>query len=404
MPNFRPIAASLLVALAVAPGAASAQSSPPLPPAVERIEIIAPQGQAYVGTALKLGSRVWVKGSKTPDSTARVFWESSNLTGAWITGGGTILLYEPGDVNVVARSGSVVATQRISVKPNPVARVEIRGAPAAPVKVGDTVALSAVLTGRWRDAVLSAQPNWAVAVGSDATYGTGANISPDGRFTAAHPGAYTIVAEMNGFADIAQVIVVAPPAAPAPRSADLDPARQVEIPEPDARAYAGTTLPLRAVVRAVGERQPTFGARITWTSSDPSVASIAADGALALHKPGRTVVTADNEGVTATRTIRVYPNPAGRIVLRTNTRDAEPGTTVLLQTDIWAPGAEQIRDARPNIAVIAHDAAAGDITPAVDGDGRFVPPKAGVYTIIAEMNGRASTTTITVRDSAFGAR
>lgn len=393
---------AILLVLAPAPAAAQAPAGKPV--AVERVEIVAPEHPVFVGTALRLEARVWVKGRATPDSSARVFWDASDLTAAWVTDSGTVLLFEPGEIRISARSGSASTSRTIFVRPNEVERVEIAGEPAGPIRVGDTVAFSAALSGKWREAVRGAKPNWAVAVGSDATYGTAARITPDGRFTATAPGAYTVVAEMNGRADIAQVIVRDRAARPAARQADLDPARRVEIPEPPARPYAGTTIPMRAVVRSLVTHDVSSGARIRWTSSDPSVASIAADGALALHRPGRTVVTADHEGERATRDIRVLPNPAGRIVLRSNTRDAAPGATVLLQTDIWAPGAQLIRDARPNMAVIAHDAAEGDVIPGVDGAGRFVPAKAGVYTVIAEIGGLASRTTITVRDPAFGSR
>ena len=388
----------------LAPAAALAQASSTVPRPVERIEIVAPQKPAFVGTALKLDALVWTKGSATPDSNARVFWEASDLTAAWVTDSGTVLLFESGELTISARSGSASASIRMFVRPNQVERVEIVGEPVRTISVGDTVAFSAALIGKWREAVKGAQPNWAVAVGSDATYGTGARITPDGRFTATAPGAYTVLAEMNGRADIAQVIVRDPAAKVVARAGGADPARRVEIPEPPARPYAGTTVPLRAVVRSLVTREESSGARIRWSSSDPSVASIAADGALVLHRPGRVTVTADHEGERATRDIRVLPNPAGRIVLRSNTRDAAPGATVLLHADIWAPGAQLIRDARPNIAVIAHDAAHGDVIPGVDGEGRFVPAKAGVYTVIAEIGGLASQTTITVRDPAFGRR
>ncbi len=403
MSYFRPILSAALVA-ALAPASVLAQASTSAPKAVERIEIIAPEQPVFVGTALKLEARVWTKGSTVPDSGARVFWDASNLTGAWVTDNGTVLLFEPGELTISARSGSASASRRIFVRPNQVERVEITGEPTGPVRVGETVTFAATLTGKWREAVKGAQPNWAVAVGSDATYGTAARITPDGRFTATAPGAYTVLAEMNGRADIAQVIVRDPSAQAPARSTDVDPARRVEIPEPATRPYAGTTIPMRAVVRSLVTRDASSGARIRWTSSDPSVASIAPNGALALHRPGRTTITADHEGEIATRDIRVLPNPAGRIVLRSNTRDAAPGATVLLHADIWAPGAQLIRDARPNIAVIAHDATEADVIPAVDGEGRFVPAKAGVYTVIAEIGGLASQTTITVRDPAFGRR
>ena len=393
-----------LVAGAAAPLPLLAQKTADVPPPVERVEIVVPDRPVFVGTSLDLGARVWVKGDSTPRRDARVFWEASNLTGAWVTPGGTVLFYEPGDMNIVARSGGVSTTRRITVKPNPVHRIEVVGAPEQPVDVGDTIRFSANLAGRWREAISDAHPNWAVAVGSDATYGTGARITPDGKFTASRPGAYTVIAEMNGRADVAQVIVRGEgTVAPAPAS-HVEPARRIEIPEPAAAPYAGTTLPLRASIRSLVTGEPIYGANVTWSSSDPSVADIAADGALALRRPGRATITVDHQGEKATRTIRVVPNPAGRIVLRSNTRDAAPGTTVMLRADIWAPGAQLIRDARPNIAVIAHDASETDVVPAVDGDGRFVPAKAGVYTVIAEMGGLASRTTITVRDPAFGDR
>lgn len=393
-----------LVANASAALPLRAQKTAEVPLAVERVEIVVPDRPVFVGTALDLSARVWVKGDSVPNADARVFWEASNLTGAWVTPGGTVLFYEPGDLKIVARSGSVSATRRITVKPNPVDRIEIVGSPEQPIGVGDTISFSANLLGRWREAIRDGQPNWAVAVGSDATYGTGARITPDGKFTASRPGAYTVLAEMNGRADIAQVIVRGEAPVPSRLAGELEPARRIEIAEPAAAPYAGTTLPLRASIRSLVSGEPIYGANVTWSSSNPSVASVAADGALALHSPGRTTITVDHAGEKVTRIIRVVPNPAGRIVLRSNTRDAAPGTTVLLHADIWAPGAQLIRDARPNIAVIAHDADEDDVVPAVDRDGRFVPAKAGVYTVIAEMGGLASRTTITVRDPAFGDR
>ena len=402
MAYLRHLAAATIACLA--PSTALAQAAAPAPKAVERIEIVAPEHPVFVGTALRLDAKVWTKGSPRPDSSARVFWEASRLTAAWVTDSGTVLLFEPGEITISARSGSASATRRIFVRPNQVERVEITGEPTQTINVGDTVTFSAALIGKWREAVKGAQPNWAVAVGSDATYGSGARITADGRFTATSPGAYTVLAEMNGRADIAQVIVRDPAARMRAPSGDVDPARRVEIPEPPARPYAGTTIPMRAVVRSLVTREESSGARIRWSSSDPSVASIAENGALALHRPGRTTLTAEHEGERATREIRVLPNPAGRIVLRSNTRDAAPGATVLLHADIWAPGAQLVRDARPNIAVIAHDAGEEDVIPGVDGEGRFVPAKAGVYTVIAEIGGLASQTTITVRDPAFGHR
>lgn len=403
MNQIRPFVATAALAAAIIPSAVHAQLIDTLRP-VQRVEIVMPERQAFVGTALHLDARVYTKGDTAPDASARVFWEASNLTGAWVTDSGTVLLFEPGEISIVARSGSVSSTRRIVVKENPVTRVTISGAPSAPIAVGDTIAFSAALAGKWGEAIHGAQPNWAISLGSDATYGTGARVTADGRFHALQPGAYTVVAEMNGHADVAQVIVREAAGFRPAHLADVDPARRIEIASPIARAYAGTTLPLRAVVRSLVTGDPAYGALVTWTSSDPSVASIAADGALALRRPGRTVVTADHAGEKATRVIRVESNPAGRIVLHSDTRDAAPGATVLLRTDIWAPGARVILDARPNIAVIAHDAAPGDVVPGVDGEGRFVPAKSGVYTVIAEMGGLASRTTITVRDPAFGRR
>ena len=68
-----------------------------------------------MGTALKLDAKVWTKGSSAPDSTARVFWEASKLTAAWVTDSGTVLLFEPGEITTA--DGSVGMSSATSAPP-----------------------------------------------------------------------------------------------------------------------------------------------------------------------------------------------------------------------------------------------------------------------------------------------
>ncbi|MGE0442930.1 MAG: protein kinase [Gemmatimonadales bacterium] len=114
-----------------------------------------------------------------------------------------------------------------------------------------------------------------------------------GTVTARAPGRATIRVEINGRRGQAVVVV----AAPRPASAQIVGAPDSLVPTRaarlgfEARSAAGSVMPATEAVR--------------WSSSDPAVASVTADGTVTAVGPGRVVITGEADGVRATAAIRV---------------------------------------------------------------------------------------------------
>jgi hypothetical protein len=112
------------------------------------------------------------------------------------------------------------------------------------------------------------------------------------------------------------------------------PVARLEIGDPEGRLYSGTRrrLPFAAFservvdgdVTEVFERQQF---EIAWISSDPSVASVTANGFVVAGRHGETRLTATSEGVKASVEVRVEPNPV-------RTLSVEPSLEEVLVGDV----------------------------------------------------------------------
>jgi len=100
---------------------------------------------------------------------------------------------------------------------------------------------------------------------------------------------------------------VAPSTVPAPQAA---PSRAIAIQGLEDGAVVGDSLPLTGIVVDAGGAGTPF-TTAAWTSSDPVVATITADGVVSPLSPGRTTLHVTFAGASASAELTVHPNVEG---------------------------------------------------------------------------------------------
>jgi triacylglycerol lipase len=124
-----------------------------------------------------------------------------------------------------------------------------------------------------------------------------ARVNPStGEVTGVAPGTSTISATAEGVAGTSQVTVSAIPVA------------SVEVSPGSGSLYSGRSLQLTAVTKAANAMTLT-DRRVTWSSSNPEVASVSDAGVASAAAFGSATITATVEGKTASATINVLHDP-----------------------------------------------------------------------------------------------
>lgn len=167
------------------------------------------------------------------------------------------------------------------------------------------------------------------------------------------------------------------------------PVARLELGEPQGRLYSGTRqrIPVAAFSERVvdGRLAGVFERQrfeVSWRSSDPSVASVTANGFVAAGRPGKAVLTATSEGVSASLEVQVEPNPV-------RTLDVEPSQEDVLVGDVTRFSAVAMdSDGRVVEGVGPEWTIAGLSGQPVEAawisqDGSFVASAAGLYRVTA---------------------
>lgn len=158
----------------------------------------------------------------------------------------------------------------------------------------------------------------------------------------------------------------------------------VEVQAPDARLYQGTTLAHAATARhADGSVRP--DARVRWSSSDPSVATVDGYGNVTAVGTGTVTVRAEFDGAEGSATHRVEAFPGATLSLEGVPAQARTGDVLTLDA--------RVRDARGRVVedvpvTLSHrytptEGMMG--TPATGQlrDGKFVADVPGLHTLVA---------------------
>ncbi|HUQ80387.1 MAG TPA: Ig-like domain-containing protein [Gemmatimonadaceae bacterium] len=217
-----------------------------------------------------------------------VTWQTSNANVATVTQAGLITAVGVGSANVTATSEGRVGTVSVTVTSPPVASVAVTPTSAS-VNVAATTTLSAVV----RDA------NGAVVAGAPITWSSDkpqtAAVSQTGVVTGLLPGTATITATSGGRSGTATITVSIAPVA----TVTVTPS-SLNLRDKDNQRTGQLTATTRDALGNV-----VTGRTVTWSSSNPNVATVNQSGTVTAQGRGDATITATSEGKTGTASITV---------------------------------------------------------------------------------------------------
>ena len=304
-----------------------------------------------------------------------VAWSSSNDLIATVTQSGVVTAVAVGSATITVSIGSKSATSAITVTLAPVGGVAVSPASVS-LNPTQTTTLTATVT----------DVNGTVVTGRPVAWSSSndlvATVSQSGVVTALLPGNATITASSGGKSGTAAVTV----GQAAVGSVTVTPSSST------LQAGAGTTL-VAAVKDANGN--PVSNPSVTWTSTNPQVASVNSSGAVSTSQVGTATITATSGGKSGTATITVTAGPVATVnvspklatvrVNRTTTLTASAvdakGNAITGRTFSWSSSAT---------ATATVTADNPSTTATVTGR------KVGTATITVTLDGKSTTATVTV--------
>ena len=219
-----------------------------------------------------------------------------------------------------------------------------------------------------------------------------ASVNPSGMLTANSPGSTKISATIAGVTGEADVTVTAAPPPPPPPA----PVASTSVAPSSGAVQVGSTIQFTATTRDAAGNILT-GRTITWSSNQPAIATVNANGLASGVSAGTATLVATSEGVSGSGTLSVTtappppPPPVATVAVSPNPTSVQAGQTVQL--------AATLRDANGNVlsgrpitwttsnAGIATVSSSGVVTGVAAG---------GPVTITATSEGRSGTSSVTV--------
>jgi uncharacterized protein YjdB len=300
-----------------------------------------------------------------------ITWSTSAPTVATVTENGLISALSPGGAIITATSEGQSAVASITVSSVPVASVEV--APVvANLVVGQTTQLSAQL----RDASGSPLTGRAIAWSSNRTQV--ATVTSDGLVTAISQGTATITATSEGRTATATVNV-----SPRPVSAVIVSPGQVSL-------FGGQTIQLSVLVTDDGGQVLT-GRPVTYSSSSNLVATVSSTGLVTAIAPGSATITATSEGATGTATVTVSPEPVAIVEVTPSPTSVFVGATIQLTATPRDSSGQALTGRTVTWT------SGSPVLASVSSSGLVTGLAAGNAVIIATIDGRQGSATVTVR-------
>jgi uncharacterized protein YjdB len=338
-------------------------------PAVAAVEITPPVASVEAGRTVALVARVTDAGGGTVGA-APVTWSSSNTDVATVSPAGVVSALSVGETRIAASSGGRSATATVTVTAREVASVQV-----TPLVVSVRVQRTAQLEARALDAdggTLSGRMiTWSSSNPSVAT------ISGQGVVTALAPGAATITATSEGVSGQAAVTVTPEPVA----SVSVSPTRDT--------LAVGTDRALTAVARDASGGE-LADRSVSWSVSDPNIASVSSTGVVTALAPGTVNVSAVSEGRVGQSVIVVLQRLADAITLTPSTGTVEVGSTVQLTAQVTDPSGNLLPD---RVVTYVSDA---DAVATVSASGLVTARAPGTARITASSEGKTAVATFTV--------
>ena len=272
------------------------EPTPPAVPVATRIVITPPSATLNaVGRTVQLSARV-LDQNGTAISGATTTWNSGNPSVASVNNQGLVTALKNGFTDIVARTGNISATARISVS-QVTSRIAIEPAMATLMSIGATVQLIATVFDGNDQPVDGAVVTWQ---SSDETVAT---VDDAGLVTALSNGVSRISARIGSVSQSAEVRV-------------MQEAKRIAIEPAMATLMSiGATVQLTATVFD-GNDQPVDGAVVTWQSSDETVATVSMQGLVTAVDNGIAKITATSGGASAEIEVNVLvPSPDREVLI-----------------------------------------------------------------------------------------
>lgn len=277
-----------------------------------------------------------------------IIWASSNEGIATVDGEGNVVAMSIGTATITATCGNVYASCLVSVIPTPAESIEIMPTEAT-LTIGDNLQIAAtVLPEETTDPTI-------VWISNDPSI---ASVDNNGLVIANSVGSTSIIARCGDISTECKITVVSPLP------------NRIELTPKDGKIKVGETIQATANVYPENAGDKT----VVWTSNDPSIATVDANGNITGISLGETTITAACGEVTATCSITVIPTPVESITLSNSELLMRVGKTsellpIVLPTDATDPS---IRWSSDNESIAT-----------VDENGKVTAVSVGTTTIIA---------------------
>ena len=167
------------------------------------------------------------------------------------------------------------------------------------------------------------------------------------------------------------------------------PASRIMISPAPERVLVGTRLSLTGASYSP-QNDPRTDV-ITFTSSNPRVATITSDGRMSAVAAGQTTITAKAGAATQAHTIQVVPNTVTRLSLEPQTPTALTGDVIRFKVNAAGAGGRAVTGFPVRWAV----AGSGGVAQ-IDEEGAFVAELPGTYTVTATLGNTSTDAVITV--------
>ncbi|HEY5415016.1 MAG TPA: Ig-like domain-containing protein [Gemmatimonadaceae bacterium] len=248
------------------------------------LSIVSPS-VVYVGANASLtATAVDANGAVLPN--VPVAWSSSNPGVATIDANGVLTAVAVGSTQVTATAGTSRATATVRVI-NRVATIVMSPDPASVVAARSLqlVAVPKAADGSDAGDLADRKISWSVANATPSR----ASVSGTGLVTGLYPGNADVTVSIDGVTKTLRVVVTA---------------ASLRIDSPTSFTAPGTSVQLTAVVLDANGAT-LANVPVTWTTSNPNVATVDANGVLTATAEGFVTITASGGGVSGTTTMHV---------------------------------------------------------------------------------------------------
>ena len=299
-----------------------------------------------------------------------VVWASSNSAAATVTSAGVVTAIAPGTATITATVDGVSGSSAITVSVAPVASVTV--APQSPtLTVAATTQLSATVV----------DVNGGIVAGASVSWGSSnpavATVSSSGLVTGIAAGTSTITATSGSKSGTTAVTVTTVPI----KSVSLSPT--------SASVVAGQTQQLTATV-IDANNNVVSNAALTWTSSNPAVATVSVTGLVTGVSVGSATITAASGTKSATAAMTIIAPPVASVTVAPQSPSVSVGATVPLAATVTDVNGNAV--VNPSVTWSSGSPAVATVSAA----GVVTGVDVGTATITASSGGKSGTTSVTV--------